>query len=679
MQRREGFGNFLPWIAVGVLMWALGCTREGEPLAQDPPADSATHGILWITMDTTRADRLGFEGGPATPALDQLAEGSLIYRRAYTTAPTTLPSHVSMLTGLYPFQHGIHENARYLNPSSETLAEVLSAKGYATAAFVSGYPLDAVFGIDQGFDQYSDPGPGNSERLAAATTAQALAYLEATSAKKLFLWVHYYDPHAPYQPPEPFASRYPGDAYQGEIASMDAALGKLVAGFRERFGKGRHQILVVGDHGEGLGEGGEAQHGHLLSTGVVRVPMLLSGTGINPGEEKRVVSIRRVFDLVKGLAEPEPSLKNIAEPVVLAEAMKPFLQYGWAPQTLAVSERWWVIRDMNLRMYDVLKDPGTQTNLFGNQAVPNEILAALKGYPLPATQAEKVTLSQEEVARLASLGYSASQGQTQLREGMPNPSEMMTLLPILDTASQAFANGHYIEAATAFTAILQEDPTNLMAHLRLAVSHSQLGKRTLAEQHFSKAGQLSPDSIDVRHYLGMHFLRFQELDKAADAFSWVLERQPERITALKALANLRLQQGNSEEAAELWRKAANLGGEAASHVQAANLFMQQRNSQAAAHHFSQAAAKDPGFSHHLEWGVVLLDMRQLDGAAAQLEKVSPDHPAYSLALFKRAQTGALRNDSDVGTWIQKIREQSDPHILAMLHNDGLLRPYLLKK
>lgn len=249
------------------LVWVVGCGATPEMEVLSAKVESGAQAILLITLDTMRADRLGFEGGPSTPALDKLAAQAIIYRRAYTTAPTRLPAHVSMMTGLYPYQHGIHENARYLPAAIPTLAQRLVEANYSSAAFVSGYPLAASFGIARGFEFYDEPATGKTERPAVETTDRALRFLSTSQAEKLFLWVHYYDPHAPYSPPADLAKAYSEDAYQGEIASMDRELGRLVAAFQQGFATRSHRILVVSDHGEGLGEGGEAQHGHLLSEG----------------------------------------------------------------------------------------------------------------------------------------------------------------------------------------------------------------------------------------------------------------------------------------------------------------------------------------------------------------------------------------------------------------------------
>ncbi|MGH9381235.1 MAG: sulfatase, partial [Thermoanaerobaculia bacterium] len=318
-------------VSLSLAFAAVACTSDsfdrGDRGAVAKPS------ILLVTLDTTRADAIQPESGAVdTPVLAELAAGGVRFIQAYSTVPETLPAHASMFTGLYPAGHGVQENSRSLTEEHELLAERLAADGYRTAAFVSGAPLLRQFGLARGFHHYDDAFGGEAgERRADATTAAVLEHLEGEGPGPLFLWVHYYDPHDPYDPPEPYRSRFADAPYLAEIAFMDQELGRLIEAFRAHVGPGEHRILVVGDHGEGLGDHGEALHGNLLYQGVMRVPLIVATNGIEPREEPRPVSIRRVFDTVAGWAQGEesPGLLSPAEEPVLAEAMRPFLQYGW--------------------------------------------------------------------------------------------------------------------------------------------------------------------------------------------------------------------------------------------------------------------------------------------------------------------------------------------------------------
>ncbi|HXT21315.1 MAG TPA: sulfatase, partial [Thermoanaerobaculia bacterium] len=258
---------------------SLCCACSREQSSSAAAAGRPTRpSILLVTLDTTRADVLVPE---VMPHLVRLAEGGTRFRHAYATVPMTLPSHASMLTGLYASEHGIHENSRPLAAGHRLVAQQLHEAGYATAAFVSSFVLDRQFGLARGFDRYDDElRDGALERGARETTERALAWLASAGDAPVFVWVHYYDPHAPYAPPEPYRGQFAKEPYRGEVAYVDSELGRLVEAFERRAGAGRWRLLVVGDHGEGLGEHGEAQHGNLLYQATVRVPLVLAGEGV---------------------------------------------------------------------------------------------------------------------------------------------------------------------------------------------------------------------------------------------------------------------------------------------------------------------------------------------------------------------------------------------------------------
>ncbi|HEX2060143.1 MAG TPA: sulfatase, partial [Thermoanaerobaculia bacterium] len=258
------------------VLFALACREK-------PAAEAARPSILLVTLDTTRADAMGAN----TPAFEALAARGQRFTSAYATVPQTLPSHASMMTGLYPAGHGVHENARFLSESHPLLAEKLKGAGYATAAFVSAFAVARRFGLGRGFDVYDeDFGAGLAERNAKATTDRAIAHLQSASGPQ-FLWVHYYDPHFPYL----------HGGYAGEVAFMDQQLGRLVQAFEQR-APGPHGIIVVADHGEGLGDHGEDQHGNLLYQSTMHVPFVIVGPGVVPGTNATPVSTRRVFHTV---------------------------------------------------------------------------------------------------------------------------------------------------------------------------------------------------------------------------------------------------------------------------------------------------------------------------------------------------------------------------------------------
>jgi arylsulfatase A-like enzyme len=501
-------------VLLAAVLTSAGCRKETGPKTEAPPPS-----ILLVTLDTTRADAIGPEAvGIETPSFNALAVKGRRFRWAYAAVPQTLPSHTSMLTGLYPAGHGLHENGRYLSPTQPLIAERLHAAGYRTAAFVSAFALARRFGLARGFDAYDDDQPaGRAERTAKETTERVMAFLGKPAKQPLFLWVHYYDPHFPYEPPEPFRTRFSSKPYLGEVAAMDQQLGRLVAAFRQRFGADA-AIIVVGDHGEGLGDHGEAQHGNLLYQSTIHVPLLISGPGVAAGASDTPVSTRRIFHTILDWAgiDPTNSLRRSDAEVVAAEAMKPFLDYGWQPQVMAVEGRYKAILAGRVEVYDVVADPAETHDLAAQ--LTRSMRTTLREYPVPsldaATVAEPPNVSEEERRKLASLGYVASSTKAVVRPNAPRPVDMAHLFPVEDQAAALFVRDQYAEAVPLLTRILSEDPYNLDAALRLGTCYSMLGRDREALATYQQAQTIAPQSQDVRQYLGLHYARGSEWQRA---------------------------------------------------------------------------------------------------------------------------------------------------------------------
>jgi arylsulfatase A-like enzyme/tetratricopeptide (TPR) repeat protein len=674
MVRRTVLASFVGLAALSF----LSCAREAPP----PAVEAATvrPSILLVTLDTTRADSLGFENDEVeTPALDALAARGTRFSGAWSTAPMTLPSHASMLTGLYPSQHGIHENSRFLDERHTLLAERLGAAGYTSAAFISGYPLKRQFGLARGFDHYDDDlGGGNAERDAGATTERALSFLQSAPREPLFIWVHYFDPHDPYEPPEPYRSRYPTAPYLGEIAFMDQEVGRLVEAFDGRGAEGGSRILVVGDHGEGLGDHGELLHGNLLYRGVMRVPMIAAGSGVPVGVEETAVSTRRVFDTVLAWAglESEFDLLTPDEEIVMGEAMKPFLQYGWRPQVMAVRGAIKVILSDAIEVYDLRTDPAEAVDLAGSLEVDRAILDAVTSYavvPSMGGGASAAVLDRESRERLAALGYVGWDSPAPLREDAPAARNMTHLFDDLDRGSALFAHEKYEASIRVFEGVLEEDPMNLMVTVRLAVAHSVLGEEQRAERLFDRAQAIDAGNVDLQHYLAMHRFRFGRWDDAAPLFEAVLRAMPQKLPALEALARIREREGRFDEAARLIERIVVLKeSPAADWVRLGELEMAMTDTPGAIRAFEEARRlQGEAFAHDLELGVCYVAARRPVEAAEALDRVPPEHPGYAMALFKRAQVSVLLGEPDRQQKVQLAYRMAEPEIRRMIENEPL--------
>jgi tetratricopeptide (TPR) repeat protein len=660
---------------VASLLGLAGCRRAEE--AKPTAAAKARPSILLVTLDTTRADAIGPEArGATTPAFNALAARGQRFRQAYATAPETLPSHASMMTGLYPAGHGVHENARALRGDHPLLADRLRKSGYRTAAFVSAFALARRFGLARGFEVYDDEFPaGRAERSAQDTTDRALAFVEREAPLPLFLWVHYYDPHAPYTPPEPFRSRYANDPYRGEVAAMDAQLGRLVQAFEAQAG-GPFAVLVVSDHGEGLGEHGEAQHGRLLYQATQHVPLLLVGPGTPHGVSDEPVSARRVYHTVlewAGLGAAN-SLRGPVREIVLAEAMKPFLQYGWQPQTMAIEGRHKAIRAGRLEVYDVVADPGEERDISPDVTPSRELRTALLEYPVPSLEAAAAAdaLGEDERRQLASLGYVAAGAVPSARKDAPRPVDMASLFEALDQASGLFVREEYQAALPLLRKILARDPANLDTALRLASAHSALGHHAQALDAFRRAEEISPRSPDVRAYLALHYARGNEWPRAVPLLERVLAETPDRLPALEALAAIRERQGRLAEGLALRQRVYKLRkASPAELIQLGQAAMSARNTDLAIESFEAARAEGGAPPHDLVRGVLDLDARRFPEARDALDRVPPSHPAYPMALFKRAQVSVLLGEPDQAARIALARERADATTRALVARERL--------
>jgi arylsulfatase A-like enzyme len=356
----------------------------GGPAA--PPAPVRHPDVLLVSIDTLRADH----ATPALmPSLTALAARGLRFTAARTVAPLTLPAHTSLMTGLYPPRHGVRLNGvRGISPAVRTLAQAFKDAGYDTAAFVGAFVLDRRFGLSQGFAEYDDriarPASATerleAERRGGDVADRALAWLRQqppASERPVFLWVHFYDPHAPYVPPAAARARAGGDAYSGEVSYADEQLGRVIAAFESA---GRHDLVVavVGDHGESLGEHGEPGHGMLLYEGALRIPVVLAGRGISRGERAEPVSLVDVAptvlaragvgalpdidgrDLLAG-GEPDSSREVYGETEYPRTA-------GWSPLSMVANARWKLVEAPSPELYDITADGGESSNRADGQS-----------------------------------------------------------------------------------------------------------------------------------------------------------------------------------------------------------------------------------------------------------------------------------------------------------------------
>lgn len=418
--------------AIAVVIWMAVGRRPAEPPVRH---------VILFTLDTTRADRIGAYGasGARTPVLDALAARGVRFDDAQTSAPITGPAHAAIFTGVYPARHGVRDNATTPLPErATTMAERLSEAGFATGGFIGAFVLDRAYGFAQGFATFSgfdtvDSGSeANAERVGSAVVADAIEWIESVPREQpMFLWIHLYDPHAPYSAPAPFGAEFATNPYDGEVAYVDQQVGRVLDTLRLRGSLDDSLVIVVADHGESLGEHGEDEHGVFLYESVTRVPLIVAGPRARRGhvvtEQVRTVDLMpTVLDLLGLAATAEvdgESLRSVLDggrraviPPSYAESYYPKLHYGWSELRALRADGWKVIDAPTPELFAIGKDPGETTNLFQAQRALGDRMVAevvrLEQSFTGGRAPEAAAPSRETLERLRSLGYVGTSAPT---------------------------------------------------------------------------------------------------------------------------------------------------------------------------------------------------------------------------------------------------------------------------
>ena len=463
---------------------AAGCGRTEHP-GPPAPAIVVARSLVIVTIDTLRADRIGVNGyaGARTPALDALARAGVNFSAAFATAPITLTSHASLMTGRYPAGHGARHNGIRIDTAAPTLAESLSRAGFATGGFVAAFPLDRRFGLNRGFQSYGDRlprargGAAINERPGRLVVDEALEWLERHRTDRFFLWVHLFEPHTPYgNLADPAARRRPlALRYDDEVAEADAQVGRLV----HALGPERDSTLVVvtADHGESFGEHGENGHSLFVYDTTLRIPLIIAGPGVTGGRTVRdTVSMIDVAPTVMGLLGTDAfdadgidlraALDGASLPSrdLYAESFAPLLDFGWSPLRSMRSAGLKYIDAPGAELYDTGKDPSELTNIISAdrpRAAALRDLARRHSGPEPALMNGS---DPEARARLQALGYASGAAMDGAR-GRTDPKDRRALASRLSLVASGELEGAALEEA--LRRILEEDPANPQGNVRL--------------------------------------------------------------------------------------------------------------------------------------------------------------------------------------------------------------------
>ena len=605
-----GVGGFWWWLVSRPIVAASGTTL-GRLVDRGSIKDL---NLLVVTLDTTRADRIGAYGfrDIETPAIDRLASEGVLFEHAMASAPLTLPAHSSIFTSLFPPEHGVRDNGGFfLAPTQITLASTLKKAGFATGAVVAAYVLDGKWGLNQGFDKYIDEfdlptdkslGLGEIRRPGNEVVDRALPWLEKVKDRRFFAWLHFYDPHSPYDPPEPFSTRYSEHPYSGAIAFTDSQVARVIAFLEQNKLLDRTIVAIIGDHGEGLNQHGEGTHGFFVYESTTRVPFIIRA----PFEAMRG---RRVADPVRGvdlmptaldlLGIPAPKdlagvslaplmtgAKTTLDLEGYAEALYPLHHFGWSELRAWRAGQYKVIDAPRPELYDLSKDPHEETNLYAERrTIADGMISRLRAREKEASSRAAAQpapeVDPEARARLAALGYVGSFVATSSGPATDraDPKDKIKLFNLMSESREIGRSEKSFDRVVAMlTQVVTEDPKVIDAWFNLGNAHFKVGRYEEAIKYFKRALELKPDydlpvinmanayrrlgrddaalagyehylRIDhknpsVHYQIGEIYLDRNDIPRAEQSFRRALEIDRRTASALNALGAIAIKRGD---------------------------------------------------------------------------------------------------------------------------------------
>ncbi len=623
--------TFMAGFAFGVS--APGQTKIGTTRKNADESPVRKPSVILITIDTTRPDHLGCYGARdvKTPTLDSLAHDGVVFERAISQVPLTWPSHAVILTGTYPFQNGVQDfTGQPLGAQFRSVAQAFKQAGYATGAVVSAFVLDRSWGLGRGFDFYDDAfsaktfqikETGLVDRRAGESVAHAIAWLKRTPKRPFFFWLHLYDPHSPYDPPEPYKTEYSAHLYDGEIAYADHELGGLMTWLKQNHLYDSSLIVMLSDHGESLGEHGEDEHGFFVYNATVHVPLIVkppAGSGIPAGRRSEPVEtasvgptllqMAGVKDVIQkqfqapALLDTKPGDKAASKPaskpaekeLAYSETFYPFSSFGWSPLHALETARFHFIEAPKPELYDLESDPGETHNIAGEQpatvAVLREKLQALVARnPFRGQEGAAGNLSPEAQDKLRALGYfgfRAAVSPEALKQGLADPKDKLGEFNSILKAQDAF----------------------------------QTGKVEQGEGLLGKVAEEDPKIYVVPFMLGELDLRLENWEKAAAELEHCLELNPDFDNAMTGLARALAKVGREDEA-KSWLDKALQNNPQNYRAWYQKGLLEAGDPVAAQAAYEKAIAAQPNFSAgQREFGMLLFEQKNYAGAAPHLEK-----------------------------------------------------------
>ena len=638
--------------------------------------------ILLITIDTLRVDHVSSYDPQkgVTREIDAVGKKGSIFLRAFTHVPLTLPAHTSIMTGLTPVHHGVHDNAGFrLSPRFLTLAEWLKSRGYTTAAFIGAFPLDQRFGLNQGFDLYDAGYPTRPafssfqpERPATAVVTRVLAWLKNHPSQPWFIWVHVYDPHAPYHPPAPCAQRFLERPYAGEVACTDQALGMLFQYFRSKNQLDTMVTIIAADHGEALGDHGEETHGLFIYNETVHVPVMIVLPGLKQRKKIRPnVALSDIFPtIVDFLGEKKPahfdgvSLLPLMIPghqsaptprsrPIYLESLHAFLNRGWAPVIGLIWRNYKYIDTPIPEFYNLETDFTEQQNLKQPALIRQSLRLKLK--KMAALDAWKRNEEDSEtLEQLRSLGYIVGDESSTKRVFTPNddPKRLLPLHNLLNRAINQAAAGQVRDAINTLKRIIERRPQMAITYHYLAEYYHRIGDLENAARTFQIALRRFPDQPSFTRDYGILMVEIGQYQKAVAILTAATRKQPHNPDVWNHLGIAYWKLQRYQEAQRAYQKALELDpDDAMMMVNLGNLALSQRHLKDAEAWFVRALKTDPNLpSAYNGMGAVMLKQGRVDRAIQFFRKgldIDNQHPlllsnlGFTLFNHGRRKQGAF--------------------------------------
>jgi arylsulfatase A-like enzyme/Tfp pilus assembly protein PilF len=678
-----------------IILWAAGIAAIGfliylglnKSLFKKGLGTFPEMNVLLITLDTTRADHLGCYGYPnvRTPNIDGLAAEGVLFKNTTAQSPLTLPSHSSIFTGNYPSRHGVRDNGGfYLGPENITLAELLKQNGWATSAFVGAFVLDSRWGLNQGFDYYYDNfdfakykkiSLDSVQREGGEVIKAFFDWFKTNGDRRFFSWIHFYDPHTPYEPPEPYKSEYSGrpwGLYDGEIAYVDSLIGKVLESLRQKGVLDKTIIVIAADHGESLGEHGESFHAFFIYDATVSVPLILRLPASNlksktiDDQVENVDIMPTLLDLL-GIAVPDEVQGRSLVPLLAgsraggdrmaySESYYPRYHYGWSELKSLRSVRYKYIQAPRPELYDIVRDPGERNNIFGQNGSEADRfikeMTRIEERSRAHGDESKAPLQpdDETLEKLKALGYVGgftSSARLSRSAGLADPKDKIHLYNKIKQAEGASADREYDDALKRLGEVIDEDPGIMEARQVRGQIYMELDRPEEAIEECRAALGIDPEYEAAIFTMAQAYRKLKKFDEASAGFRRLIQMDPKDPKPYMNLGEISIDVGDIDAAISYFENAiaADPAHSAVAHNLLGSAYLEKKMLEPAEREIRRSLEMRPQMPDaHYNLGLLYEEKGDLRRAAEEYRKEIEIHTAAYPAYFNLALLCAKAGD-----------------------------------